>query len=52
MGMKLLFTNSEKRFIYNRSYLTVIDALSYMGGIFNALIAAFIFMTVYGEVFF
>ena len=38
--------------VHNRRYLTVIDALSYMGGIFNALLAAFVFMKLYGEVFF
>ena len=32
--------------------MTVLDALSYIGGIFNALLAGFIFMKIYGAVFF
>ena len=38
--------------MHKRSYLTVIDALSYVGGVFNALFAAFVFMKIYGEFFF
>ena len=38
--------------VYKRSYFTILDALSYIGGIFNALLALFIFMSIYGEVFF
>lgn len=37
---------------YKRTFLKILDAFSYIGGIFNALLAAFFFMKLYGESFF
>jgi len=37
---------------YKRKYLKILDALSYLGGIFNALLGAFFFMNAFGKLFF
>lgn len=48
-GMVLInFQGSNYYTVYNRSFLKILDAFSYIGGIFNSLIAVFFFMKMYG----
>ena len=37
---------------YNRSYLKLVDALAYIGGIFNSILAIFFFIEGFNRYFF
>ena len=51
-GFQLTFVTSKKTFLYKRSFLTILDVISYIGGLFSTLLAAFCFMKIYGRVFY
>lgn len=43
---------SPKSTKYNRSFLKLIDALAFVGGIFNSILAVFFFMAAFGRYYF
>jgi hypothetical protein len=45
----LIISNSGAKTTYRRSYLKLLDAVSYTGGIFQALLGIFFFMNSYGS---
>ncbi len=48
----LKIEKSGRTSTYNRTYLKLIDALAYVGGIFNSILAIFFFMGLFGRFYF
>ena len=48
-GFQIVITSAKKTLLIKRSYLTVLDALSYVGGFFSTLLAIFFFIKLYGQ---
>jgi hypothetical protein len=42
------FESYQKSYSYDVKYVTVLDVLAYVGGLFNIFLAIFVFMTKYG----
>lgn len=45
----LMIERSGKTINYSRSYLKMLDAVAYVGGIFTSILAIFFFMGLYGR---
>jgi len=46
------FYRSETSYIYNRSYEKLLDAISYIGGIFQSILALFFFVQLFNASYF
>ena len=47
-GFQISIDTSKRTIIYKRSFLTIIDALAYVGGLFSTLLVSFFFVAIYG----
>lgn len=48
----VMIEKSPKSTKHNRSFLKLIDALAFVGGIFNSILAVFFFMAMFGRYYF
>lgn len=48
----IIFQRSTKTIFYKRSFYKILDAFSYIGGMFQVILGAFFFMAIVGRLFF
>jgi hypothetical protein len=48
----LKIEKSPRTSTYKRTFLKLLDAIAYVGGIFNSILAVFFFMSLYGRFYF
>lgn len=48
----ITFQRSTKTIYYKRSFYKILDAFSYIGGMFQVILGAFFFMAIVGRLFF